>query len=207
MVDDEGFTTDCTQFCRTRRTTGTKYPAVWSSKSLGITEDRVHNGDSRGDAVHYGIRAQLTPFASCTPCYPRGVIYQIVESDTVVRYENHEVFTERIKYLEAWVVSSRKPRAFDYLTNERNGEQGHGVPLYTIGLRTINLTTWFVAGQNSTDLKQMGFSKDIEPANGLWGTLDVGVITPDPDAIRRRVEFEWDYINNHIDRMSSNMSR
>jgi hypothetical protein len=160
-------------------------------------EDRVHNGDSNTEAWHYGIRAKLTPVNT------RGVIYQIVDSDTDVRYKNKQVFRERIEYLEAWVVYPRKPPVYDYLTNERNGEQWHGGPLYTIGSRTIYLTTWFVPGQNRTDLKQMRFSKEIAPANGLWGTMDIGVITPSPDAIRRRVKFKWDYVHNRIDQMSS----
>jgi hypothetical protein len=189
MVDIEGFTTDFTRFCKTPETVGTDYPTCFVSRSLSITENRVHNGDSTAEAQHYGIRAKLIP------CRTRGVIYQLVESDSVVQYANMDGFTERVRYLEAWVVYPKKPPVYDYLTNERNQQGRAG---YTTGTRTLHLTTWFVSGQNTTHLKQLGFSKDIGPANGLWATWDTDVSTPSFESIRRRVEFQWDYVNYDV---------
>ena len=194
------FTTDFTQYVReVPHKTGSVYPLTWNSKSIHITEDYVHNGNALGDAWHYGIRATLRPHRVS------GLIFQIVDTLVHTVYENGVSHTENNQYLEAWVTYSGKPLALDFLTDERNGQGWHGTPIYNRGIRTIKLVTWFVPNQNTRNLKELGFTTNLEVTNGLWGTTNVDAVRPPPDAIRRIVQFKWDYIDQSADHIETRL--
>ena len=192
----DAFTTDFTRYARAiQRIEGSQYPLTMSNESLGITEDRIHNGTISGSASHYGIRAELRPNRK------KGVIYQIVHTTLRMQYESGEIYEEDRKYVEAWVIYSGKPAAYDFLTDERNGELWYGEPMYNTGRRKIDLITWFVPKHNTRTLQSLGFSTDVEIANGLWGTTNLWAVTVPTDSIHRVLRFKWDYINQTEDRM------
>jgi hypothetical protein len=155
--------------------------------TMSITDTRVHNGDHTGEATFYGIMATLQP-VSC-----RGVIYQIVESDMCMEYNDTQksVFTEKEKYMEAWVIYSRKPVVYDYIMNERYIT---GDDIYNKGYRNCILTTWYMKHHNSINLTEMGFYKGNKTgANGLYEHVDTDVITPPMSATVREIKFNWDF--------------